>query len=109
MTSTEIPVVKTVTEAERIEKKAEAQKKMGEASVLEMAFAALPEMTKAAAEPLSKINGITIYGDNGAEKIVKDVINVTSQVINGLAANGIDIKQLLNNFFSKENTDIANK
>lgn len=94
-----------LAEAEGIEKKAEAQKKMGEASVLEMAFAALPEMTKAAAEPLSKINGITIYGDNGAEKIVKDVTNVTSQVINGLAANGIDIKQLLNNFFSKENTE----
>lgn len=98
-----------LAEAEGIEKKAEAQKKMGEASVLEMAFAALPEMTRAAAEPLSKINGITIYGDNGAEKIVKDVTNVTSQVINGLAANGIDIRQLLNNFFSKENTDITNK
>lgn len=82
-------------EAEAIEKKAEAQKKMGSASVLEMAFNMLPQMTASAAAPLEKVNNITIYGDGGGEKIVKDVTNITSQVINGLAENGIDIKGLL--------------
>lgn len=82
-------------EAEAIEKKAEAQKKMGSASVLEMAFNMLPQMTASAAAPLEKVNNITIYGDSGGEKIVKDITNITSQVINGLAENGIDIKGLL--------------
>ena len=91
-------------EAIGIEKKAEAQKRMGEASVIEMVMNALPEMTAAAAAPLGNVDSITIYGDNGSEKIVKDVTNVTNQVINGLAANGIDLREIIAKAFAK-NTD----
>ena len=87
-------------EAEAIEKKAEAQKKMGEASVLEMVLKALPEMTAAAAAPLSNVDAITIYGDDGGTKVVKDVNNMTSQVLAAMSANGIDIKGLLTNALS---------
>lgn len=87
-------------EAEAIEKKAEAQKKMGEASVLEMVLKALPEMTAAAAAPLSNVDAITIYGDDGGTKVVKDVNNMTSQVLAAMNANGIDIKGLLTNALS---------
>lgn len=97
--------LKGEAEAVGIEKKAEAQKKMGEASVIEMVMAALPEMTAAAAAPLGNVDSITIYGDNGSEKIVRDVTNVTNQVINGLAANGIDIRDIITKAFTKQNVN----
>ena len=75
---------KGLAEAEAIEKKAEAQKKMGEASVLEMYLAALPEVVKNAAEPLTKTDKIIMYGDGNSAKIVKDVMNSANQVVEGV-------------------------
>lgn len=90
-------------EAEAIEKKAEAQKKMSSASVLEMVLKVLPEMTAAAAAPLSNVDKVTIYGDNGGTKIVKDVNNITSQVMSAMSENGIDIKSILTNALNNNN------
>lgn len=87
---------KGLAEAEAIEKKAEAQKKMGEASVLEMYLQALPDVVKNAAEPLSRTNKIVMYGDGNATKVVKDVMNSTNQIMEGVKqASGIDISALL--------------
>ena len=85
-------------EAEAIEKKAEAQRKMGEASVLEMYLNALPEVVKNAALPLANVDNMTIYGSDGGSKVVSDVMQSTNQIMEGLAANGIDIKSLLAGF-----------
>jgi flotillin len=82
-------------EAAAIEKKAEAQKKMGEASVLEMYFNALPKVVASAAAPLEKVNSITMYGDGNNAKFVGDVMQSTNQVIEAMKANGIDIQSLL--------------
>lgn len=82
-------------EAAAIEKKAEAQKKMGEASVLEMYFNALPKVVASAAAPLEKVNSITMYGDGNNAKLVGDVMQSTNQVIEAMKANGIDIQSLL--------------
>ena len=87
---------KGLAEAEAIEKKAEAQKKMGEASVLEMYLSALPEVVKNAAEPLTKTDKIVMYGDGNSTKIVKDVMNSANQVMEGgKESTGIDITSLL--------------
>ncbi len=87
---------KGLAEAEAIEKKAEAQKKMGEASVLEMYLEALPDVVKNAAEPLSRTDKIVMYGDGNATKVVKDVMNSTNQIMEGVKqASGIDIAALL--------------
>ena len=86
-------------EAEAILAKAEAMKAMGEASVLEMILAALPEMVKNAAEPLGKTDKIVMYGDGNASKLVGDVLHTTSQVTEGLAeSTGIDLRTLLTSF-----------
>ena len=53
---------KALAEAEGIQKKAEAMKQMGEAAVLEMYFKAMPEIAKNIAEPLAKVDRITMYG-----------------------------------------------
>ena len=84
-------------EAAAIEKKAEAQKKMGDASIIEMTLKQLPEMMACAAAPLEKADKITIYGDNGGTKIVKDVTSMTTQVMSALKDAGIDIEGIIAN------------
>lgn len=84
-------------EATAIEKKAEAQKKMGEASVLDMYFKVLPDIVAAAAEPLGNVDAITMYGDGNSTKLVKDVMGSTNQVLEAIkATTGIDINDLIN-------------
>lgn len=87
---------KGLAEAEAIEKKAEAQRKMGEASVLEMYLAALPEVVKNAAAPLSQTDRIVMYGDGNSTKLVKDVMSSASQIMEGVKeATGMDLTALL--------------
>ena len=87
---------KGLAEAEAIEKKAEAQKKMGEASVLEMYLTALPEVVKNAAAPLSQTDRIVMYGDGNSTKLVKDVMSSTSQIMEGMKeTTGVDLGALL--------------
>ena len=90
---------KGLAEAEAIEKKAEAQKKMGEASVLEMYLSALPEIVKNAASPLAQTDKIVMYGDGNSSKLVRDVMNSTDQIIEGVKeTTGIDIAHLISGF-----------
>ena len=91
--------LKGEAEAIGIEKKAEAQKKMGEASVVEMIMTALPEMTAAAAAPLSNVDSITMYGDGNQAKMVGDITTTVSKVISGVKdATGVDLASLLAGF-----------
>ncbi len=88
-----------LAEAEAIEKKAEAQKKMGEASVLEMYLTALPEVVKNAAAPLAQTDKIVMYGDGNSTKLLRDVMNSSNQVMEGLEeATGMDIKSMISGF-----------
>ena len=90
---------KGLAEAEAIEKKAEAQKKMGEASVLEMYLNALPEVVKYVAAPLAQTDRIVMYGDGNSTKMVKDVMNSTSQIMEGVKeSTGIDLASVLAGF-----------
>ena len=90
---------KGLAEAEAIEKKAEAQKKMGEASVLEMYLNALPEVVKNAAAPLAQTDRIVMYGDGNSTKMVKDVMNSASQIMEGVKeSTGIDLAGVLAGF-----------
>ncbi len=88
--------LKALAEAEGIDKKAEAMKKYGEATVIEMIMAALPEIAKNVAEPLSKVDKITMYGEGNSAKLLSDIVNGTTQVTEGISAGmGIDIKSLI--------------
>ena len=87
---------KALAEAEGIDKKAEAMKKYGEAAVVEMIMAALPEIAKNVAEPLSKVDKITMYGEGNSAKLLADIVNSTTQITEGISSGmGIDIKSLL--------------
>ena len=87
---------KALAEAEGIDKKAEAMKKYGEAAILEMYFNALPEMIKNAAEPLSAVDGIYIYGKENSKDLVGTVMETVTQVTEGLKhSTGIDPTSIL--------------
>ena len=87
---------KALAEAEGIDKKAEAMRKYGEAAVVEMIMQALPEIAKNVAEPLGKVDKITMYGDGNSAKLVGDIVNSTTQITEGISAGmGIDLKSLL--------------
>lgn len=92
-------------EAEAIEMKAEAQKKMSNASIIEMIMNVLPQITANAAAPLTNVDSITMYGEGNQSKLVGDVMKTTNQVMAGLAENGIDIKDMLNKFLIKNNNN----
>ncbi len=92
---------KAVAEAEGIEKKAEAMAKMGEAAVLEMYFKALPEVVKNAAEPLSNVDKITMYGEGNSAKLMKDVMGTVVQITDGLKeSTGVDLQAVLSGFLA---------
>ena len=92
---------KAVAEAEGIEKKAEAMTKMGEAAVLEMYFKVLPEVVKNAAEPLTSVDRITMYGEGNSAKLMKDVMGTVVQVTDGLKeSTGVDLQAVLSGFLA---------
>ena len=97
-----------IAEAKAIEMKAEAMKKMGEASIIDMYLQALPEMVKNAAAPLAKTDKIVMYGDGNASKIIADVMSSSNQVTEGLKeATGIDIAQLISSFSGQKVEDTS--
>ncbi len=88
--------LKSLAEAEGIDKKAEAMRKYGEAAVVEMIMAALPAIAKNVAEPLSKVDKITMYGEGNSAKLISDIVNGTTQITEGISSGmGIDIKSLI--------------
>jgi flotillin len=74
-----------LAEALAMEKKAEAWRKYGEAAVLQILAPVLPEIARAVAEPLSRIDRITMVstggnGDLGASRVTSEVARVLSQL-----------------------------
>jgi len=81
-------------------KKADSYKEYNEAAVLQVLLAALPEIARAVAEPLSKTDRITLVstgGDGiGASKITGDVAKIMAELpalVETLS--GVDIRKLI--------------
>ena len=92
-------LAKGVAEAEAIEKKAQAQKKMGEASVIEMILNTLPQITANAAAPLTNVESIHMYGEGNSAKLVGDVMKTSNQILEGVKeATGLDISTILGSY-----------
>ena len=85
-------------EAVTTDAKAEALKKYGEAALVQELIERLPEIVRAAAEPIGKIQGMTVVSTDGASAITKNVASVLGEgqgVIKQLT--GVDINQLIAN------------
>ena len=100
---------KALAEAEGIEKKAEAMQKYGEAAVIEMVMKAMPEIAKNVAEPLTKVDKITMFGEGNNTKLLSDIVNGTTQVTEGMTAGmGIDLKGLIAGFLGGKASQLGN-
>lgn len=93
---------KKEAEADGMLKLAEAQQKMGNASILDMWFKAMPDVARAVAEPLSAIDSITMYGEGNTAKLTEDITNTINQVVNALhESTGFDARKLIQSFVEK--------
>ncbi|MBL0886080.1 flotillin family protein [Myceligenerans sp. I2] len=84
-------------EASATDAKAEALRKYGEAALAQELIERLPEIVRAAAEPLGSIKGMTVVSTDGASAITRSVASVLGEgqgVIKQLT--GVDIKELMN-------------
>lgn len=96
MAEAEAILAKALAEAEGIDKKAEAMKKYGEAAIVEMIVGVLPDIARGIAEPLSKVDKITMYGEGNTAKLLQDIVTGTTQVTEGMTEGlGINLKALL--------------
>ncbi|PFG34582.1 SPFH domain-containing protein [Sanguibacter antarcticus] len=85
-------------EAAALDAKAEALKKYGEAALVQELIERLPEIVRAAAEPIGNIQGMTVISTDGASAITKNVASVLGEgqgVIKQLT--GIDLNELIAN------------
>lgn len=98
----EVVLAKGQAEAEAMRKKAEAWRAYNEAAVAQMYIEKMPEIARAVAEPLQKIDKITLINTGGADgaigasRISQEIINVISQLPPILeATSGINLKELI--------------
>ncbi len=89
------------SEATAMAKKAEAWRAYNEAAIAQMFIERLPDIVRAVAEPLAKVEKIVVVstgsGDAGAgtSKITKDIVDIVAQVPSILEATaGVDLKDL---------------
>ena len=106
--------LKGLAEAEAMLKKAQAWEKYNQAAVLEMYIKALPELARAVAEPLSKVDKIIIVGggdkDLGMTKITGQVAQILAQMPDIVKTlTGADINKFLRNKLSPEDKPAAEK
>lgn len=93
-------------EAEAMKEKAEAYKQYGEAAIVEMLTARLPEIAAAISEPLSKTDKIVVIdhsGEGGASKVTKNVSSIVAQlpeVIDSLT--GVDLVEVVKNVIDQK-------
>ena len=96
----EIVLAKGRAEAEAMRNKAEAWRTYNEAAIAQMFIEKLPEIARAVAEPLGKMDKITIISSGGegvgSSKLTKDVIDIVAQlpaVLEGTT--GINMKEMI--------------
>ena len=97
---------KGLAEAEAMLKKAQAWEKYNQAAILENYLQILPELAKAVAEPLSKVDKIVVIGGDkglGTNKITAQVGEVLAQLPDVVKSiTGVDLNKYLKNKLNPE-------
>ncbi|HEY6875738.1 MAG TPA: SPFH domain-containing protein [Candidatus Dormibacteraeota bacterium] len=94
----QIVLTKGEAEAKALAMRADAYKQFNEAAIIQTVLAALPEIVKAAAEPMSHIDSLTVMSADGASDIVKNATRAmveSTTAIKGLT--GLDVPGLVGN------------
>ncbi|GAC1505718.1 MAG: hypothetical protein NVS1B3_04360 [Candidatus Dormibacteraceae bacterium] len=91
-----IVLTKGEAEAKALAMRADAYKQFNEAAIIQTVLAALPEIVRAAAEPMGHINSLTVMSADGASDIVKNATRAmieSTTAIKGLT--GLDVPGLI--------------
>ena len=92
----QIVLTKGEAEAKALAMRADAYKQFNEAAIIQTVLAALPEIVKAAAEPMGHIDSLTVMSADGASDVVR---NATRAVIESTTAikglTGLDVPSLI--------------
>lgn len=89
-------LAKGQAEAEAMEKRAEAFKHYDEAAVLDLVIRVMPDLVRAASEPMSAIDRMTVISADGASQLAKTVAaNVAQGIQIGSDVTGVDLRSLL--------------
>jgi hypothetical protein len=82
--------------AKALAMRADAYKQFNDAAIIQTVLAALPEIVRAAAEPMEHIDSLTIMSTDGASEMVKNTTRVVAEsatAIKGLT--GLDVPNLI--------------
>ncbi|GAC1685833.1 MAG: hypothetical protein PVS2B1_05860 [Candidatus Dormibacteraceae bacterium] len=91
-----IVLTKGEAEAKALAMRADAYKQFNEAAIIQTVLAALPDIVRAAAEPMGHINSLTVMSADGASDIVKNATRAmieSTTAIKGLT--GLDVPNLI--------------
>src|SRR5213082_3603597 len=92
----QIVLTKGEAEAKALAMRADAYKQFNEAAIIQTVLAALPDIVRAAAEPMGHINSLTVLSSDGASDIVKNATRAmveSTTAIKGLT--GLDVPALV--------------
>ena len=87
-----IVFTKGEAEAKALALRAEAYRQFNEAAIIQTVLSMLPEIVRAAAEPMAKIGSLTVLSSDGASDVVKNAtrtVTEASTVVKGLT--GLDV------------------
>src|SRR5712671_6827840 len=91
-----IVLTKGEAEAKALAMRADAYKQFNEAAIIQTVLAALPDIVRAAAEPMGHIDSLTVMSADGASDIVKNATRAmieSTTAIKGLT--GLDVPNLI--------------
>ena len=92
----QIVLTKGEAEAKALAMRADAYKQFNEAAIIQTVLAALPDIVKAAAEPMGKIDSLTVMSADGASDVVRNATRAmieSTTAIKGLT--GLDVPNLI--------------
>jgi flotillin len=91
-----VVLTKGEAEAKALAMRADAYKQFNDAAIIQTVLAALPDIVKAAAEPMQHIDSLTVMSADGASELVKNTSRVVAEsatAIKGLT--GLDVPSLV--------------
>ncbi len=93
-------------EAKALELRAQAYRQFNEAAIIQTVLSMLPEIVRAAAEPMANIKDLTVLSTDGASEIVRNgtrTVAEASAVVKGVT--GIDVPSLISGAMGRRTDD----
>jgi flotillin len=101
-----IVFTKGEAEAKALELRAQAYRQFNEAAIIQTVLSMLPEIVRAAAEPMANIKDLTVLSTDGASELVKNgtrTVAEASAVVKGVT--GIDVPELIGEAMGRRGPD----